>query len=157
MPSAEAILWSKLKDRRLLGCKFRRQYGIESYTVDFYSPDIKLAIELDGESHYQQGRQEFDKRRDAMIRSFGICILRILNEDIYENRNGVWDALVRAAREQIEQLRPSDKPGRIVKGARRAGKTGDATPPAPPCEGGAPPVASRSPSTESRRPHARAR
>jgi very-short-patch-repair endonuclease len=40
MPSAEAILWSKLKDRQLLGCKFRRQYGIESYAVDFYSSDI---------------------------------------------------------------------------------------------------------------------
>src|SRR5678815_4528568 len=94
MPSAEAMLWSKLKNRQLLGCKFRRQYGIESYTVDFYSPEIKLAIELDGESHYQQGGQEYDKRRDAMIRSFGIRILRILNDDVYENLDGVWDALV---------------------------------------------------------------
>jgi very-short-patch-repair endonuclease len=125
--------WSVLKDRQLLGCNFRRQYGIESYTVDFYSPDIKLAIELDGESHYQQGGQEYDKRRDAMIRSFGIRILRILNDDVYENLDGVWDAITRVARQRIELLRPADLPGRR---ARRASKTGDATPPAPPCEGG---------------------
>ena len=52
MPPAEVILWSKLKGRQMLGCKFRRQFGIESYTVDFYSAELKLAIELDGETHY---------------------------------------------------------------------------------------------------------
>jgi very-short-patch-repair endonuclease len=157
MPSAEAILWSVLKDRRLLGCKFRRQYGIEAYTVDFYSPDIKLVIELDGDSHYRQGEQEYDKRRDAMIRSFGIRILRILNDDVYENLDGVWDAIARVAREQIELLRPLDQPGRPVRRARRVSKTGDATPPAPPCEGGEPPVCDRASSAESSRSHARTR
>jgi hypothetical protein len=78
-----------------------------------------------------------------------------LNDDVYENLDGVWDALVRGAREQIEQLRPSDRPGRIVRRARRAGKTGDATPPAPPCEGGEPPTGSRPSSTKSSRAHAR--
>ncbi len=136
MPSTEAILWSKLKDRQLLGCKFRRQYGIESYTVDFYSSDIKLAVELDGESHYQPGGKDYDKRRDAMIRSFGIRILRILNDDVYENLDGVWDAIARAAREQIEHRRPSDQPGRLTRRARRASETVHATPPCPPCEGG---------------------
>jgi very-short-patch-repair endonuclease len=136
MPSAEAILWSKLKDRQLLGCKFRRQYGIESYTVEFYSSDIKLAVELDGESHYRAGGQDHDNRRDAMIRSFGIRIPRILNDDVYDNLEGVWEAIARVAREQIERLRPLDWPGRIAGRARRAKKSVDPTPPAPPCEGG---------------------
>jgi len=46
MPPAELILWSKLKGRKLLGCKFRRQYGIDAYSLDFYSPEVKLAVEL---------------------------------------------------------------------------------------------------------------
>ena len=50
MPRAEVLLWSKLKNRQLLGCKFRRQYGIQSYRLDFYSPELKLGIELNGET-----------------------------------------------------------------------------------------------------------
>src|SRR5262249_30417045 len=108
MPSPEVILWSVLKGRKLLGCKFRRQFSIESYVIDFYSPDINLAIELDGDSHYRSGGQNYDGRRDAMIRSFGIRILRILNSDVNENLDGVWDAIARAAREQIALHRPTD-------------------------------------------------
>jgi|SRR5579872_4171944 len=84
MPAAEVMLWSKIKGRKLLGCKFRRQYGIDQYTLDFYSPEIKLAVELDGASHYRAGGQDFDRRRDATIRSFGIRVIRILNGDVYD-------------------------------------------------------------------------
>ena len=134
MPSAEVILWSKLKDRKLLGCKFRRQFGIESYTVDFYSADIRLAIELDGDSHYGQGSQERDRRRDATIRSFGIQILRILNNDVYENLDGVWEAIARVARERTQQR--EKPPGRRIRRAKKAKTPVDPTPPTPPCEGG---------------------
>ena len=58
MPAAEVILWSKLKGRQLLGCKFRRQHGIGTFVVDFYSPEIRLAIELDGDSHFRDGARE---------------------------------------------------------------------------------------------------
>ena len=112
MPKAEIILWSKLKSRQLPGCKFRRQFGIGKYIVDFFSPDIELAIELDGDIHYQPGHQKFDERRDLAIRACGIRVLRILNTDVYENLDGVWDAIARAAREQMELLRPGDSPGR---------------------------------------------
>src|SRR5262245_29048685 len=104
MPPAEAILWSYLNGRKLLGCKFRRQYGIDSYIVDFYSAEIKLAIELDGETHDMPGRQEFDQRREVFIRSYGIQILRFTNDDIYENLDGVWDAIVREARKRMDEL-----------------------------------------------------
>lgn len=43
MTSAEILLWSKLKGKQLLGLKFRRQYGVDSYVVDFYCTEIKLA------------------------------------------------------------------------------------------------------------------
>ena len=114
------MLWSKLKGRVLLGCKFRRQFGIGPYTLDFFSPDIELAVELDGEIHRTPGRQDSDNARDAAIRAYGIRILRFSNNDIYENLEGVWEAIARAAREQMQRIRADDAPGRRVK--RQKGK-----------------------------------
>jgi len=51
MTKAEMFLWSKLKGKQLNGLKFRRQYGINNYVVDFYCPEQKLAIEIDGDVH----------------------------------------------------------------------------------------------------------
>ena len=94
MPRAEALLWSKLKNRQLLGCKFRRQYGIQSYRLDFYSPELKLGIELDGETHYVREAPAYDHRRERFVESLGIRVLRILNDEVIENLEG---SLKRAA------------------------------------------------------------
>lgn len=51
MPRAEVLLWDRLRNRKLLGCRFRRQYSVGPFIVDSYCPGLKLAIELDGESH----------------------------------------------------------------------------------------------------------
>ncbi len=120
MPKAEVMLWSKLKGRVLLGCKFRRQFGIAGYTLDFFSPDIELAVELDGEIHQRPGGQDSDSARDAAIRACGIRILRFSNDDINDNLEGVWEAIASAAREQMQRIRPDDAPGRRVK--RQKGK-----------------------------------
>ena len=53
MPPAEIILWSRLKGRQLEGYKFRRQSGVEHFVLDFYGPELKLAVEIDGDSHYK--------------------------------------------------------------------------------------------------------
>src|SRR5260221_4179227 len=136
MPKAEVMLWSKLKGRVLLGCKFRRQFGIGPYTVDFFSPDIELAIELDGEIHHRPGRQGCDCARDAMIRAYGIRIIRFSNNDVYENLEGVWEAIARAAREQMQRIRPDEAPGRRLKRAKRPQNAPDQTPPYPPLRRG---------------------
>jgi len=52
MTKAEIYLWSKLKGKQINGLKFRRQYGINNYTVDFYCSELRLAIEIDGGVHY---------------------------------------------------------------------------------------------------------
>jgi len=62
MPKAEQVLWSKLRRRQMLGYKFRRQYSIEAYVVDFYCPAARMAIELDGDSHFQQGSPAITQR-----------------------------------------------------------------------------------------------
>jgi very-short-patch-repair endonuclease len=95
MPDAEVILWSRLKGRQLLECKFRRQYSVGSFVIDFFSAEIKLGIELDGDSHFQGGAQEYDQRRQQFIESFGIKIVRILNAEVYQNLDGVLEMIGR--------------------------------------------------------------
>ena len=102
MPEAEVILWSRLKGRQLLGCKFRRQYSVGSFVIDFFSVEIKLGIELDGDSHFQPGVCEYDRKRQQFIESFGIRIVRILNTEVYENLDGVLEMIGREVLERRE-------------------------------------------------------
>ncbi len=100
MPKSEVILWSKLKNKQMNGERFLRQYGVDQYILDFYCPRLKLAIELDGDSHFMPGAQEQDKARQEYIESFGIRFLRFTNADVCENIDGVcWDIY-----EEIEKL-----------------------------------------------------
>jgi very-short-patch-repair endonuclease len=89
MPKAEVILWSKLKSKGLDGYKFRRQYSVGKFVVDFYCPRLKLAIEADGDSHFCEESEVLDKERQNFIESFGISFLRFTNREIYENLNEV--------------------------------------------------------------------
>ncbi len=95
MPDTEVIVWSRLKARQVLGCKFRRQYGVGKFVLDFYSPEVKLGIELDGDSHFQEGAKEYDDERQLFIESFGIKVLRFVNSEIRENLDGVLEAIGR--------------------------------------------------------------
>ncbi|NEZ65094.1 DUF559 domain-containing protein [Leptolyngbyaceae cyanobacterium CCMR0082] len=52
MPKAEVILWIRLRRRQIAGVKFRRQYSVARFVLDFYCPELKLAIEIDGPTHY---------------------------------------------------------------------------------------------------------
>ena len=93
MPKSEVILWSKLKNRQMHGERFLRQYGVDQYVLDFYCPRLKLAIEIDGDSHFMPGAEEQDKARQEYIESFGIQFLRFTNEDVYKNIDGVCQTL----------------------------------------------------------------
>jgi very-short-patch-repair endonuclease len=107
MPEAEVILWSRLKARQLLGCKFRRQYSVGSFVIDFFSVEIKLGIELDGDSHFQSGAPEYDRKRQRFIESFGITIVRILNTEVYDNLDGVLQMIGREILERRENRKKS--------------------------------------------------
>jgi very-short-patch-repair endonuclease len=95
MPKAEVILWERIRRRQMLGCKFRHQYSVGSYVIDFFSAEIRLGIELDGDSHFESGAPEYDQKRKQFIESFGIRTIRILNRDVYENLDAVLVAIER--------------------------------------------------------------
>ncbi|PIR96479.1 MAG: hypothetical protein COT92_00885 [Candidatus Doudnabacteria bacterium CG10_big_fil_rev_8_21_14_0_10_42_18] len=96
-PYTERLLWSKLRNRQLLGLKFRRQYGIGNFVVDFCCPETKLVIELDGDSHYV-GRHILpeDRKRQKYIENLGFTVLRFTNKDIQENSEGVLEKIMRS-------------------------------------------------------------
>jgi len=82
-PPAELTLWSHLKNKQMLGYKFRRQYGIDNFILDFYCPKLRLAIEIDGDSHFQDASKVKDERKQKHIESFGVKFLRFTNHEIY--------------------------------------------------------------------------
>ena len=88
-PDAEKILWSKLKGRQIVRYKFRRQQGIESYVVDFYCPESKLAIEIDGATHSTKKQIQHDQEKEKCLKRHEIQLLRFTNNDVYQNLEGV--------------------------------------------------------------------
>jgi len=94
MPKAEQMLWTKLKNKQLNGYKFRRQYSVDQYIVDFYCPQAKLGIEVDGSSHFKESGIRSDKKRTLHMESYGIQIVRFTNNEIYENLSGVLNSIL---------------------------------------------------------------
>ena len=82
--SAEVALWEILKSRKLDGRKFRRQYSIDKYIVDFCCPSEKLIIELDGNPHGEYHRIQRDEKRDKYIESLGFTVLRFENRIVFQ-------------------------------------------------------------------------
>lgn len=89
MTKAEIYLWSKLKGKQINGLKFRRQYGINKYIVDFFCPELRLAIEIDGGVHCRNSRIISDLQRTKDIEALGIKVLRYTNIDVLKNMKGV--------------------------------------------------------------------
>ena len=93
---AESKLWYYLRRRQLKNYKFYRQYSINRYVLDFYCPKLKLAIEVDGDTHYMNdGVIEYDKKRQSYIETFGVKFLRFTNDDIYTNIDEVIEEIIR--------------------------------------------------------------
>jgi very-short-patch-repair endonuclease len=86
---AEAALWECIKNSQLKGKKFRRQHSIGSYIVDFYCPELKLVIELDGQSHDSNDQYLYDQRRTNFLFKNGIKVIRFENKDVLKNLDGV--------------------------------------------------------------------
>jgi very-short-patch-repair endonuclease len=120
MPPAEKLIWQRIRGRQIEDCKFRRQYSIGVFVVDFYVPELKLVLEIDGESHFVEGAKEYDDERTAFLESKGTQVLRFTNQQIYEE----LDAVLERITETIRYLRQAEL---VVQ---------ESTPPHPsPCKG----------------------
>ena len=88
----EKRFWSKVRDRRLGGHKFKRQVLIGSYIADFVCIERKLIVELDGGQHAE--RKAYDEKRDAFLAAKGFRVIRVWNIDLMENIDGVMEMVL---------------------------------------------------------------
>jgi len=90
---AEKHLWNLLKAKRLEGKKFRRQQSIGNYIVDFYCPEEKLIIELDGQFHYNPVNEAYDYKRTKFFLDLGLKVIRFENQELYNNLDMVIESI----------------------------------------------------------------
>ncbi|MGM0582735.1 MAG: endonuclease domain-containing protein [Bacteroidota bacterium] len=97
--SAEAFLWNYLKGKQLKGRKFRRQFSVGSYILDFYCPAEKLCIELDGANHFTSAGYEYDEERTAYLNNFGIKVIRFENKTVFDATENVLETIIGSFKE----------------------------------------------------------
>jgi very-short-patch-repair endonuclease len=107
MTGTETRLWSRLRARQLQGLKFRRQHGIGPYIVDFYCPEQSLIIEVDGDSHADADQILKDRQREKYLQSFGLHVIRYINDDILKNLDGVMEDLAERLSSRSTSPHPS--------------------------------------------------
>ena len=91
--SAEAIMWAHLKGKKLNGHRFRRQHPVGPYIADFACVAQKLIVEIDGATHSTAQEIAHDQQRTGFLTSKGWRVLRITNPDVYDNLEGVLEAI----------------------------------------------------------------
>jgi len=99
----ERRLWYRLRRVQIDGHRFRRQHPAGPYMLDFYCPELRLAIELDGGQHNFAAEIGRDQRRDAWLAARGVVVLRFWNSDIIENMTGVLEKIAIVAGEIAAQ------------------------------------------------------
>lgn len=92
----EQLLWEKLKGGQIKNNRFVRQKVIYGYIVDFYSHYSRLAVEVDGKQHKET--IEYDRKRDKVLNSGGIYVLRVSANDVYTNMDEVIQRISQATR-----------------------------------------------------------
>lgn len=93
MTGAEKLLWSKLRNKQILGLQFYRQKPILNFIVDFYCPAANLVIECDGGQHYTDEGLEADRIRDEALAQLGLNVLRFYNGQVMGQIDGVVEVI----------------------------------------------------------------
>jgi very-short-patch-repair endonuclease len=94
MTRQEFKLWLHLRELRKLGFHFRRQAPIKSFIVDFVCYRPRLVVELDGSQHAEERHGLQDRQRDAQLATDGFKVVRVWNNDVDSNLNGVFDLIL---------------------------------------------------------------
>ena len=103
---AERKLWTILRNRGVCGAKFRRQFPLEGYILDFFAPEYNLCVEADGGQHYLEKGIDEDEVRSLKLAQAGVRILRFSNIDIMTNIEGVCSVIINAI-DDIRKCSPS--------------------------------------------------
>ncbi|QCR22519.1 endonuclease domain-containing protein [Pontibacter sp. SGAir0037] len=77
---SEVLLWKEIKERKILGYQFHRQVPMLDYIVDFYCHELRLAIEVDGDSHNYKYKE--DMARQQALEKFSVTFLRFDDKEV---------------------------------------------------------------------------
>lgn len=101
----EAKVWQLVRNRKVLNLKFFRQYSVNKYILDFYCPEIKLCLEIDGGHHNLNNN---DKIRTEYLNLAGIKVIRFWNNEVNSNLEGVYQKILETSQTLIlNSPRPS--------------------------------------------------
>ena len=112
--NAEQLLWRLLRNRQFGGLKFRRQYPMAPYVLDFYCHAARLAIEVDGAQHSEPDKERRDAERTTYLGRQGITVIRFWNHEVLQETEAVLeqlhDALTPALSQREREKGPTARP-----------------------------------------------
>jgi very-short-patch-repair endonuclease len=106
MTESEQLLWDRLRRKQILGVQFYRQKPIGNYIVDFFAPEAKLVIEIDGSQHMSESGVLKDKKRDDYLRGEGLLVLRFHDSEVLIDTEAVTEMIFRILSERLLQKSP---------------------------------------------------
>ena len=109
LTATESSLWRQLRNRNL-GYKFRRQHEIEFFIIDFYCAEVKICIEVDGESHLEIEQQQYDAARTEYLEILGRKVIRFTNNDVQYNIHTVVQEIIDICNE-LKNIKEQGKSG----------------------------------------------
>lgn len=99
----EQLLWSKIRNNQISGYKFRRQYPVDNYILDFYCPAAKLDVEIDGGQHNEIENEHLDEARTKYLVNKGIRVIRFWDHEVINDLDAVITVIQ-------DNLKPLDYP-----------------------------------------------
>ena len=113
MTHCEQMMWMRLRRKQLQNTQFYRQKPIGTYIVDFYAPNAKLVVEVDGSQHLGLKHKQNDRERDAYLTNAGLQVLRFGNMQVLQEIDAVVDAILKALMNRVNEipLTPFNKGG----------------------------------------------
>lgn len=106
MTEAEQLLWSRLRNKQILGLQFYRQKPILNYIVDFYCPAVNLVIECDGGQHFTDEGLEADRIRDDALAQLGLKVLRFDNGQVMGRIDDVMEVVYQCCLDRLAHESP---------------------------------------------------
>ena len=110
LTDSEASLWSRLRNKQLLGIQFYRQKPIGEHIVDFFAPRARLVVEVDGSQHLGRDHVRKDRSRDGHLASLGLKVLCFNSREVLKDSDGVVEAIYRVLAEQLNAEIPPSPP-----------------------------------------------
>ena len=94
--NTEELVWRFIRNKQILETKFKRQYSVDHFVIDFYCAELKLAIEIDGGTHNTPDQKRKDLGRQKYLERFNIKFVRIKDEELFSNPNKAFSKIENA-------------------------------------------------------------